>query len=59
MSLPIKKWLLYFLLTLQLQIFWFFRPSDNPIDAEGFKKIIDGDVVQEKEEITKNHLFYS
>ena len=31
------------------------RPSGNPINAEGFAKMISGDVVQEKAEITKIH----
>ena len=35
--------------------FLFIRPSGNPINAEGFKKMISGDVVQEKAEITKMH----
>ena len=35
--------------------FLFIRPSGNPIDAEGFKNIISGDIVQEKAEITKIH----
>ena len=35
--------------------FLFIRPSGNPIDAEGFKQMISGDVVQEKTEITKIH----
>tara|TARA_A100001035_G_scaffold110099_1_gene86271 strand:- start:2221 stop:2616 length:396 start_codon:yes stop_codon:yes gene_type:complete len=35
--------------------FLFIRPSGNPIDAESFKKMISGDVVQEKAEITKIH----
>ena len=37
--------------------FLFIRPSGNPIDAEGFEKMISGDVVQEKSEITKIHRF--
>ena len=35
--------------------FLFIRPSGNPINAEGFAKMISGDVVQEKAEITKIH----
>ena len=35
--------------------FLFIRPSGNPINAEGFKKMISGDVIQEKLEITKIH----
>jgi len=35
--------------------FLFIRPSGNPIDAEGFKQMISGDIVQEKSEITKIH----
>ena len=35
--------------------FLFIRPSGNPINAEGFEKMISGDVVQEKAEITKVH----
>ena len=35
--------------------FLFIRPSGNPINAEGFEKMISGDVVQEKVEITKIH----
>ena len=35
--------------------FLFIRPSGNPINAEGFEKLISGDVVQEKAEITKVH----
>ena len=35
--------------------FLFIRPSGNPIDAEGFKEMISGDVVQEKAEVTKIH----
>ena len=35
--------------------FLFIRPSGNPINAEGFEKMISGDVVQEKAEITKLH----
>ena len=37
--------------------FLFIRPSGNPIDAEGFQKMISNDVVQEKAEITKIHRF--
>ena len=37
--------------------FLFIRPSGNPINAEGFEKMISGDVVQEKAEITKIHRF--
>ena len=37
--------------------FLFIRPSSNPINAEGFEKMISGDVVQEKAEITKIHKF--
>ena len=38
--------------------FLLIRPSGNPIDAEGFEKMItSGDVVQEKAEITKIHRF--
>ena len=35
--------------------FLFIRPSGNPLNAEGFEKMISGDVVQEKAEITKIH----
>ena len=35
--------------------FLFIRPSGNPINAEGFEKMISGDVIQEKAEITKIH----
>ena len=35
--------------------FLFIRPSGNPINADGFEKMISGDVVQEKAEITKIH----
>ena len=35
--------------------FLFIRPSGNPINAVGFEKMISGDVVQEKAEITKLH----
>ncbi len=35
--------------------FLFIRPSGNTIDAEGFEKMISGDVIQEKAEITKVH----
>jgi len=35
--------------------FLFIRPSGNPINAEGFEKMISGDVVQEKAEITQIH----
>ena len=35
--------------------FLFIRPSGNPINAEGFEKMISVDVVQEKAEITKIH----
>tara|TARA_B100000242_G_scaffold16434_1_gene10126 strand:- start:580 stop:966 length:387 start_codon:yes stop_codon:yes gene_type:complete len=35
--------------------FLFIRPSGNPIDAEGFEKMISSDVIQEKAEITKIH----
>ena len=35
--------------------FLFIRPSGNPINAEGFEKMISGNVVQEKAEITKIH----
>ena len=35
--------------------FLFIRPSGNPINAEGFEKMISCDVVQEKAEITKIH----
>ncbi len=37
--------------------FLFIRPSGNPIGAKGFEKMISGDIVQEKAEITKIHLF--
>ena len=38
--------------------FLLIRPSGNPIDAEGFEKMMtSGDVVQEKSEITKIHRF--
>ena len=37
--------------------FLFIRPSGNPINAEGFEKMISGDVIQEKAEITKIHRF--
>ena len=37
--------------------FLFIRPSGNPLTAEGFYKMISGDVVQEKAEITKIHRF--
>ena len=37
--------------------FLFIRPSGNPINAEGFEKMISSDVVQEKAEITKIHRF--
>ena len=37
--------------------FLFIRPSRNPINAQGFEKMISGDVVQEKAEITKIHRF--
>ena len=37
--------------------FLFIRPSGNPLCAEGFYKMISGDVVQEKAEITKIHRF--
>ena len=37
--------------------FLFISPSGNPINAEGFEKMISGDVVQEKLEITKIHRF--
>ena len=32
--------------------FLFIRPSGNPIDAKEFEKMITGDIVQEKAEIT-------
>ena len=35
--------------------FLFIRPSGNPINAKGLEKMITGDVVQEKAEITKIH----
>ena len=35
--------------------FLFIRPSGNPINAVDFEKMISGDVVQEKAEITKIH----
>ena len=35
--------------------FLFIRPSGNPINAEGFEKMISADVVQEKAEIKKIH----
>tara|TARA_B100001989_G_scaffold216541_1_gene167421 strand:+ start:436 stop:822 length:387 start_codon:yes stop_codon:yes gene_type:complete len=35
--------------------FLFIRPSGNPINAEGFEKMISCDVVQERAEITKIH----
>ena len=37
--------------------FLFIRPSGNPINAEGFEKMISDDIVQEKSEITKIHRF--
>ena len=49
-------------MTLQIQKnatsdFLFIRPSGNTINAEGFEKMISGDVNQEKAEITKIHRF--
>ena len=35
--------------------FLFIRPSGNPIDPKGFEQMINGDIVQEKAEITKIH----
>ena len=35
--------------------FLFIRPSGNPINAEGFEKMVSREVVQEKAEITKIH----
>ena len=35
--------------------FLFIKLSGNPIYAEGFEKIISGDVIQEKAEITRIH----
>ena len=35
--------------------FLFIRPSGNPINAEGFERMISCDVIQEKAEITKIH----
>ena len=38
--------------------FLLIRPSGNPINAEGFKKMMtSGDIVQDKAEITKIHRF--
>ena len=38
--------------------FLFIRPSGNPINAQGFQKMMKSDdVVQEKAEITKIHRF--
>ena len=37
--------------------FLFIRPSGNPIDAKEFERMINGDIVQEKVEITKIHRF--
>ena len=38
--------------------FLFIRPSGNPINANGFEKMMNSvDVVQEKAEITKMHRF--
>ena len=37
--------------------FLFIRPSGNPINAEGFEKMISADIVQENAEITKIHRF--
>ena len=37
--------------------FLFIRPSGNPINAEGFEKMISDDVIQEKAEISKIHRF--
>ena len=35
--------------------FLFIRPSGNPLNAAEFEKMISGDVVQEKADITKIH----
>ena len=35
--------------------FLFIRPSGNPINAKGFERMITGDIVQEKAEVTKIH----
>ena len=37
--------------------FLFIRPSGNPINAEGFEKMISDNVIQEKAEISKIHRF--
>ena len=39
------------------QDFLFISPSGKPINAEVFKQMITGDIVQEKSEITKIHRF--
>jgi len=45
----------WFFVNNSTQDFLFIRPSGNPIDAEGFKQLISGDIVQKKSEITKIH----
>ena len=37
--------------------FLFIRPSGNLIDEKGFEQMINGDIDQEKAEITKIHRF--
>jgi len=37
--------------------FLFIGPSGNPIDVKGFERMITGEIVQEKAEITKIHRF--
>ena len=55
MSLQIQKKMASFFIHNATSDFLFIRPSGNPINAEGFEKMISDDVVQEKAEITKIH----
>ena len=57
MSLLIQKKMASFFVNNATPAFLFIRPSGNPIDAKGFAQMINGDIVQEKAEITKIHRF--
>jgi len=57
MSLIIQKKMASFSIDNATPDFLFIRLNGNPTDAKGFEQMITRDIVQEKAEITKIHLF--
>ncbi len=55
MNFLIQKKMASFFVKNATSDFLLIRPSGNPINAKGFEKMISGDVIQEKAEITKIH----